>query len=153
MRWGYTDGSRNGNRTAGDAVKDYETLQLRGAASAADASVNRDLAAERGNYTEYYKYDKEYDGAIKRLDQYENHKKTVSGIGYKIGFALGRTVRDCKSQINKGKKFLSKSLNKVLGAYEKNVTNKGRKLLSKFFDWQYIESKGNGVLSRWKNAL
>lgn len=109
MKWGYYDGKRNGKRTARsdeyakDMVKNatedwYHMYNLMGSSDS------------KTKATEYYKSK----GAENRANMYRSMKKDASGIGYNLGFSVGRVTKYAKIGAKSFKKFASKSYNSIL---------------------------------------
>lgn len=109
MKWGYYDGKRNGKRTARsdeyakDMIKNatedwYHMYNLMGSSDS------------KTKATEYYKSK----GAENRANMYRSMKKDASGIGYNLGFSVGRVTKYAKIGAKSFKKFASKSYNSIL---------------------------------------
>ena len=118
MKWGYYDGTRNGKRTARE--EHYLNEMLNNSINAArytqlakDARAKEDAAAAAdwkkiNKHAQSIKYNVQ---ASKYKDKGRAATRdhiTASGLGYIAGFTVGRAVRDCKRQINKAKKWISK---------------------------------------------
>ena len=109
MRWGYYDGKRNGKRTA--RSDEYSKDMIKNATEDWYHMYNvNDSSDPKTKVTEYYKSK----GAENRANMYKSMKKDASGIGYNLGFSVGRVTKYAKSGAKLFKKFASKSYNSIL---------------------------------------
>ena len=108
MKWGYYDGKRNGKRTA--RSDEYAKDMIKNATEDWYHMYNvNDSSDPKTKVTEYYKSK----GAENRANMYKSMKKDASGIGYNLGFSVGRVTKYAKSGAKLFKKFASKSYNSI----------------------------------------
>lgn len=121
MKWGYYDGKRNGKRTA--RSDKYAKDMVKNATEDWYHMYNlMDSSDSKTKATEYYKSK----GAENRANMYRSMKKDASGIGYNLGFSVGRVTKYAKSGAKSFKKFASKSYNSIL-----NKVSSGLKWIKK----------------------
>ena len=121
MKWGYYDGKRNGKRTA--RSDEYAKDMIKNATEDWYHMYNvNDSSDPKTKVTEYYKSK----GAENRANMYKSMKKDASGIGYNLGFSVGRVTKYAKSGAKLFKKFASKSYNSIL-----NKVSSGLKWIKK----------------------
>lgn len=106
MKWGFTDGIKNGNRTAR-----YELKMLKESTRAANASADMEVAGNHGDFKTYYKASKQRETSMRRAKEWEKKRDITNGLDYKLSYAIGKFAKDFKREINMGKKWLSKFLN------------------------------------------
>ena len=118
MKWGYYYGTRNGKRTARE--EHYLNEMVDNSISAAkytqlakDARAKEDAAAAAdwkkiNKHAQSIKYNVQASKYKDKGRAATRDYNTASGLGYIAGFTVGRAVRDCKRQINKAKKWISK---------------------------------------------
>ena len=108
MKWGYYDGKRNGKRTA--RSDKYTKDMIKNATEDWYHMYNvNDSSDPKTKVTEYYKSK----GAENRANMYRSMKKDASGIGYNLGFSVGRVTKYAKSGAKSFKKFASKTYNSI----------------------------------------
>ena len=108
MKWGYYDGKRNGKRTA--RSDEYAKDMIKNATEDWYHMYNvNDSSDPKTKVTEYYKSK----GSKNRANMYNSMKKDASGIGYNLGFSVGRVTKYAKSGAKSFKKFASKTYNSI----------------------------------------
>ena len=108
MKWGYYDGKRNGKRTA--RSDEYAKDMIKNATEDWYHMYNvNDSSDPKTKVTEYYKSK----GAENRANMYKSMKKDASGIGYNLGFSVGRVTKYAKIGAKLFKKFASKTYNSI----------------------------------------
>lgn len=107
MKWGYNDGVRNGKKTANDRADEYDRQMTENTIKSGNEESQKKYASNARDKKEHGEKAKEY---YKKAKTAEKNRNTARSLSYKLGFAAGRTVRECSKQVNKGKSYLKKFL-------------------------------------------
>lgn len=112
MKWGYTDGHSNGKRTASreDTLNSkYRYYQ----GKTLQSSLNKFAGESNKSFDQYYTSEKNVEKYSKLANKYGNMASTASGLDYKLGYSVGKLIKDSEHTINKGKKLVSGMLSKL----------------------------------------
>lgn len=122
MQWGYTDGKRNGKRTA--RYYDYDKKMMSNLYKSNLNLLDRNRALKKNDYIDYTDHDVAYEKHAAAAAKYNKMRRDAGGLDYNIGYAAG--------QISRGAKAVSKFASKSASSVSKKI-NSGIKWFKKLF--------------------